>query len=68
MTLSVTDTQYNNALHYDQCYCAECRGLFTVMQCNQAKCRYAECRALFTVIECLYADCRYAECGGALNC
>jgi hypothetical protein len=31
MTLSITDTQHNNALHYDlRCY-AECHALFIVM-------------------------------------
>ncbi len=30
MTLSITDTQYNNAVRYAECHHAECRVLFTV--------------------------------------
>ncbi len=31
MTLSITDTQYNNAVRYAEWHHAECRVLFTVM-------------------------------------
>jgi hypothetical protein len=31
MTLSITDTQHNNALHYAECHYADCRVLFIVM-------------------------------------
>jgi len=31
MTLSITDTQHNNALYYAECPYAKCRVLFTVL-------------------------------------
>jgi hypothetical protein len=31
MTLSINDTQHNNALHYAECLYADCRVLVTVM-------------------------------------
>ncbi len=51
MTLSVTDTQHNNALHYAECKSTDFRVLFI-------DCRYAECH---------YAKCRCATCGITCN-
>jgi hypothetical protein len=31
MTLSISDTEHNNALSYAECHYAECRVLFTIM-------------------------------------
>jgi hypothetical protein len=31
MTLIVTDTQHNNALHFAECHYAECSNLFAAM-------------------------------------
>ncbi len=54
MTLSINDTQHNNALyHYAECHYAECRILFIVM----LKRHYAES---------CYAEFHYTECRGAL--
>ncbi len=46
MTLSINDTQRNNALHYAECHYAECR----YTECHYAECRYAECRGVVTVL------------------
>ncbi len=53
MTLSITDTQHNNAMHYAECHHAERQ----IIYCY-TKCHYAECR---------YAEYHYAECCGALR-
>ncbi len=54
MTLSISDTQHNNALPCAECH-GECRVIFTitlsVFMLNVAMlCRYAECRLLVTII------------------
>jgi hypothetical protein len=56
MTLSITGTYHNNAMHY-----SGCRLLIFVFFSSYDECRYAECR----YAECRYAECRNAECRGA---
>jgi hypothetical protein len=53
MTLSIIDTQHNNAMNYAECHHAECRIYYCCAECHHAECRYAECH--------------YAECSGALR-
>ncbi len=44
VTLSITDTEDNNALHYTVCRYAECRyAECRFAECCYAVCRYAEC-------------------------
>ncbi len=48
MTLSIIDTQHNNALQYTECHYAECR----FAECRYAKLRYAECRGAIWLTFC----------------
>jgi hypothetical protein len=44
MTLIVTDTQHNNALHYVERRYAVCRFfIYYYDECHYAECRHAEC-------------------------
>ncbi len=52
VTLSISDTQHNNALPCAECRYTECHILFAILLSVYAECRYAECC--------------YAECRGAI--
>ncbi len=54
MTVSINDTQRNNAL----LLCCVSHFIYYFAECHYAECHYAECRN---------AECRYAECRGAFE-
>jgi hypothetical protein len=58
MTVSITDTQHNNVLHYSDCYHAEGHIFSCHADCHLPECHYAE----YHLAECRYAECHYAEC------
>jgi hypothetical protein len=52
-TLSITDTQHNNSLHYAECHDDECHILFIFIYCRYAECPYAECHGALTIQLCV---------------
>ncbi len=45
VTLSISDSVRNNALHYAECHYTECCIWFICYtECSYAECRYTECR------------------------
>jgi hypothetical protein len=50
VTLSITDTYHNNALHYPECRYAERRISYCYAECHYAEFRCADCRGAILVM------------------